>query len=158
MLDVKLKHDSDSDKQHSDKTGRETQNDHHVSNKRPADEPRIDEKQLEDLQLEKRLRETREETQTPAAKLRVDNKRPRRMQDVQSGKHRSDPVKEDLNKTRSVEPLRKEVEELRKHEDLKKDRSREERRPERPVGTLQRERTRSESKAERPAEKPLFER
>lgn len=158
MLDVKLKHDSDSDKQHSNKTGRETQNDHHVSNKRPADEPRIDEKQLKDLQLEKRLRETREEMQTPAEKLQVDSKRQRRMQDLQSGKHRSDPVKEDLMKMRSVEPLRKEAEEVRKHEDLTKDRNREESRPERPVGTPQRERTRSESKPERPAEKPLFER
>ncbi|XP_037532314.1 transcription elongation factor A protein 3 isoform X2 [Nematolebias whitei] len=157
MLDVKLKHDSDSDKQHSDKTRRETQNDNHISNKRPADEPRIDEKQLKDLQLEKRLRETREEMQTPVEKLQVD-KRQRRMQDLQSGKHRSDPVKEDLKKMRSVEPLRKEVEELRKHEDLKKDRNREESRPERPVGAPQRERTWSESKTERPADKPLFER
>ncbi|XP_037836408.1 transcription elongation factor A protein 3 isoform X2 [Kryptolebias marmoratus] len=159
-LDVKLKHDSDSDKKHSDKSRKETQDDNHIGKKRPADEPRGDGKQLEDLRREKHPPETREDKQPPSAeKPKVDTE-DKRQRHVPSRKPKPDPPKEELKKMRHVEPLRKEnpLEELKKQEDLRKDRNREESRHERPVGTPHRERTLSETRTERPAEKALFER
>lgn len=161
-LDVKVKHDSDSDKNHTDKTG----NDNHLSKQRPADDQQPE--QLRRLQ-------DREEKQRPAEEPGVEDKG--HVEDLWSGTPKSDPMKEDLKKMRPAEPLRRKnlLKETKKNEDLKKGRNREEGRHERPqqqrtpsetktertlseTARPQRDRTLCETKTERPGEKVLFER
>uniref|UniRef100_A0A1A8LUI6 Transcription elongation factor A (SII), 3 n=1 Tax=Nothobranchius pienaari TaxID=704102 RepID=A0A1A8LUI6_9TELE len=145
-LDVKRKHDSD--RKPSDKSRKEKQNDRRVDKKRPSDEPGVGEKQLRDVQSEKHLKDVREEKQPPAESLKV--------HELPGGKHKPEPTQdrplEDLkNVSRHVEPARKETP-MERHEEVKKDKNREEIRQEK------RERTSRESWTDRPLDKPLFER
>ncbi|XP_043972436.1 transcription elongation factor A protein 3 isoform X2 [Gambusia affinis] len=138
-VEANLKHESD-----SDKNTKEKQNDNHINKKRHADDPGSDGKHLEGHQSEKHLQEIRVEKETPAEspKPKMDNKKQRHAPDLQSGKHKSDPIKhkslEDLKKMRNAELLKKEKppEEPKKYaDDGKQDKSRAEGRHEWPVGT-----------------------
>ncbi|XP_054898181.1 transcription elongation factor A protein 3 isoform X2 [Poeciliopsis prolifica] len=141
-LEAKVKHESDSDKNRNEK-----QNDNHINKKRHVDDPGMDGKRLEGHQSEKHLQEIRAEKQTPSEnpKPEMDNKKRRHAPDLQSGKHKSDPIKhrspEDLKKMRNAELLKREKppEEPKKYtDDGKQDKSRAEGRPEWPVSTPQR--------------------
>ncbi|XP_051262936.1 transcription elongation factor A protein 3 isoform X2 [Dicentrarchus labrax] len=175
-LDVKLKHDSDPDKKHSDKNRKEKHNDEHKNKKRNADDL-TDEKHLEEPQLEKHPQEMRKEKHVEESKkqrpaediqLEIDNKKQKHMLDLQSDKHKPDPRRErpleEPKKMRHSEEVKKEKhpEEPKKHShtDDKKDKHREVNRHERPLNPPQRERPPSEPQREKPADvhKPIFER
>ncbi|KAK5604822.1 hypothetical protein CRENBAI_008908 [Crenichthys baileyi] len=142
-LEAELKHESGSDKNRDEK-----QNDNHINKKRHVDDLRMDGKHPGEHQSEKHLQEIRAEKQIPAVnpKVEMENKKERHVQHLQSGKHKSDPIKErsleDLKKIRHAERLKKEkrLEEPKKHADKEKmDKNREESRHEWPVSTPQRE-------------------
>ncbi|XP_047217550.1 transcription elongation factor A protein 3 isoform X3 [Girardinichthys multiradiatus] len=141
--EAELKHESGSDKNRDVK-----QNDNHINKKRHVDDLRMDGKHPGEHQSEKHLQEIRGEKQIPAEnpKVEMENKKERHVKHLQSGKHKSDPIKErsleDLKKIRHAERLKKEkpLEEPKKHADkLKMDKNREESRQEWPVSTPQRE-------------------
>ncbi|XP_029360253.1 transcription elongation factor A protein 3 isoform X1 [Echeneis naucrates] len=172
---LELKHDSDSDKKHSDKNRKEKHNDEHKSKKRHADDVK-NEKYPDEAQNEKHLQEIGKEKQLEESKKQqaVDDPHPdidhKTQIDVQSERHKLEPRKERLleeqKKMRHTEELKKEKEKneepkkQNKTEDTKKDRHREDGRHERPINTPQRERLQSESQRGKPAEvhKPIFER
>ncbi|KAM4568275.1 transcription elongation factor A protein 3 isoform 5-T5 [Fundulus diaphanus] len=138
-----LKHESD-----SDKNRKERHNNNNVNEKRHGDDPRFDGNHPEEHQSEKHLQEIRAEKPTPAEnpKVEMHDGKQRHVQDMQSGKHKSDPIKDrslgDLKKMRNVAQLKrkKPPEEPRKHaEEGKKDKSKEKSRQEWPVGTAQTE-------------------
>ncbi|XP_026227402.1 transcription elongation factor A protein 3 isoform X1 [Anabas testudineus] len=164
-LDVKLKHDSDTDKKHSDKNRKEKHSDEHKNKKGNVDDPK-DQKHLDKPPNEKHLQETRKEKQLEEApkqiQLELDHKNQRHERDVQSDTRQPQPRKDiqlvESKKMRQVEELKKD-----KHsctEDTKKDKHGEENRHERPVNAPQRERLLSEPQREKPgdAHRPLFER
>ncbi|KAM7382682.1 hypothetical protein PAMP_002401 [Pampus punctatissimus] len=169
-LDVKPKHDSDPDRNHSDKIRKEKHDSEHKNKKRHTDDPR-DEKHLDgnekhpqEIRKEKQLEEAKKPRAAEDPQLETDNKKQKH--DFQSEKHKPEPGKEktleEPKKMRQVEELKKEkhLEEVRKHsyaDDMKKDKHKEESRHEKLINTP---RPLSEPQREKPANahKPIFER
>ncbi|KAM6910457.1 transcription elongation factor A protein 3 [Xenentodon cancila] len=158
-LDFKTKHDSDPDKNYSDKHRKTTQSDDHINTRDPGDE-----KHLEDLRNEKRIQEKGErQTSTENPKVERDNKKREHAQDPWSGKQKLDPqMKDRAVDEKKMRQLKREKhrEEPKKHGDDVKDRDEGESRCDRPASTPQRERPLTEPPREKPANvhKPVFER
>lgn len=172
-LDVKPKHDSDPEKNLSDKSRKEKHNDEHKNKKSCTDDLSDEDpqngKHPQEIRKEGNLEESKKQRPAEDARLQIDNKKQKHVQDLQSEKHKPEPRKEksleEPKKMRHVEEFKKEKhpEEPKTHsytDYTKKDKHREENRHERPINTLQRKGPPIEPQREKPADvhKPMFER
>ncbi|XP_062254915.1 transcription elongation factor A protein 3 isoform X3 [Platichthys flesus] len=161
-LDVKLKHDSDPDKKHTDKNMKEKHNDEPKNKKRHAgdlgngkhlEEPQ-NERHPQEIRKEKHFEEAKKQKAVEDPQLERNNKKQKQLQDLQSLRHKLQQKKERSLEEAKMKTHMEEVNKEKPHEEPKK--HREESRHERPHS----ERPPSEPRREKPADvhRPIFER